>query len=901
MAGIDSVLASLDKAKGGSPAKTTSSLPVPKSMSSDPMAKLNQTWSKRAAALQAAGYDFNKHIAPVISSDKARVRAGGNAYGNQEAQQLVKALKTGKPPFTKSEHGHGGPLGFLGNAVSDVGSIAGGLINVPGAIAGDTSKLVHVLANTVEGKPGGLHWKGDQSFGQAWEDLSKAPLARMLPGVQTGEATFGNKGVGLGKQVGEHPVNTLLDVLPFASGAGKLLAGGTEVATEAGSINEALAAGKPLKAGARVIGKIPTGKLPLKSLKAGTTLSDEVTRFTHWMGSDKATTDYQRWGNIIKRQGPDVSKIPEAARYWDQLKAVRAQLSDIAGELKNRGIKEGDAIPEPFIKQMDTLKAREVRIQKQLGAYASAEYGMRILEHTKTGAEVASEMGQELSNGTLRSMFPTLPTTKLMEKGLDAKYVRLDRFLSKHGSSPLLKRGTKVMDRFIKEQMGKGFKTQDIYVPRYIDTALSHWQGKGWKMLDKPTDVFKYAVLTGPRHMVHIFTSNLVFSLLEQGPGVLREIPQAWRMARNPEEYIRDLAHGQGIWSDKFDFWRTDEIAAIAQGKTMGRMVKDAIAFLPRKSKMIEDLISDTSRASVYLFEHDKALSTGMGEGQAHIAALDMVNKTLMDIDGMSPFERTVLKRVIPFYAFERQVIRYMLRYPSDHPIRAAILAQIGALEAKDQPLDLPWKTDNLFFLGSPDSKGNVDAIDMKNFNPFRSVAGQNPLTLAGFLSSLHPGIQLLLKATGTNVLTATPELFPQLAVDPQTGGYTVRRPGLAATALETFIPPMQSIDNIIGLSNTLKSFKDSAGDNGNVYRRILMSNLNLPFTYYSNYNVPKAKLAFDSKYYAVAKQDVRNATGGDASQLDQYSTVPFGNREVTTKQLTDMLNQVAKLQKTGG
>lgn len=453
----------------------------------------------------------------------------------------------------------------------------------------------------------------------------------------------------------------------------------------------------------------------------------------------------------------------------------------------------------------------------------------------------------------------------------------------------------------LKTQLAEFYGTHQIYVPRWLFNAFTRDEklnaflrkSSGVGTFDKFTDLFKYAVLTGPRHVVHIFASNLVFGLLEK-PGAIFS-PHAWMrtldIMHHPEKWAETMPgmpRGMQLYrgaegevsklSDTLRQFKTDWMASLGQGKSLGRIFVERYGgAAPRAFRAWENYIMDFSRSMLFVYEHDRQLAKGFEETEAARAGQQLVLKTLMNTDDMAPIERGILRRVMPFYAFTRHLLRYMMRYPADHPFRTAVLANIGAREMADQKNDLPWKMDSLFFLGTPDQQGNVSAIDMKNWNPFRSMEGNNPFTLAGFLSEFHPGLQAMMQLSGGTPLSATPELFPQLTVDQVSGNLVAKHDGAIPTVLEDFVPPFSSLDMLFNLSGRFRTLQQSSKGGGtDVWRKQLFSYLNIPFVPFK-VNVKTEEAKFAAHWFSTAKADLKNAlSSGDTGSLWRYRMLPI-------------------------
>lgn len=403
--------------------------------------------------------------------------------------------------------------------------------------------------------------------------------------------------------------------------------------------------------------------------------------------------------------------------------------------------------------------------------------------------------------------------------------------------------------RFIKITKG-----QELLLPKGVAKALDQMGGRGLPFSGRALPgmgIYKMAVLTGPRHMAHVGFGGLTFMAVRE-PGAIRFIGAAHRMLKNGEFFpeIQQSLHNL----------HDDGLFHYATGRSMGRMLKA----IPEAANRLEQMWSDSYKVAVML--------KGEASGLTHEQALGLANKVLIDMDNMTAFERNIAKTVFPFYGFTKHILRYAFTMPVDHPIRTAILSNLSRIEQKDRGDSLPGTFNMLFFLGEPDSNGNVNAIDYKSVNPFRSM--YNTFTLAGVLSSVNPYLSATMEASGLNVLSATPELYPDLQVDPQTGQIVAKHNAsdIAMTALNAFVPEFSALDATLQLTNRMKGLKAS---NPDAFHRALWSSLNMPFSL-SGYNIPHEIQRLERKRYKAAQSDVSAAMqSGDFSDVMRYGVVP--------------------------
>lgn len=400
-----------------------------------------------------------------------------------------------------------------------------------------------------------------------------------------------------------------------------------------------------------------------------------------------------------------------------------------------------------------------------------------------------------------------------------------------------------------------------LVVPKGVARSLRMME-KQYKLplsgvYSKALNVYKFSVLTGPRHMVHVGIGGLTMAMLRE-PRTLLYLREASRMIREGQAPV-DLLHSI------YDL-PTDGVFHFAAGKTIARHFAEFVGDKATALARFEERVASMERVATMLAVEGKGLSRDIAMREAL--------KVYIDMDGMAPIERTVIRNIFPFYAFTKHIFRYLFTYPVDHPVRAAILARFGAMEQRDWDNGLPKKYQQIFFLGSPDSHGNVLSVDFKSINPFRSIS--NDFSLAGFLSSLNPIITAPFAAAGVNTLSATPELYPELAYDTTTGTLTAKRRDVIPTFISQFIPEYGLIDHFVNQTDRMRNLKANSPD---AYRRQLFSALNLPFAT-TNTNIPYEQEHTQINRYKGAQAAISGAKRSqDFAEVNRYNAVPVNGQ----------------------
>jgi hypothetical protein len=354
--------------------------------------------------------------------------------------------------------------------------------------------------------------------------------------------------------------------------------------------------------------------------------------------------------------------------------------------------------------------------------------------------------------------------------------------------------------------------------------------------------------------------------------GALNEALQSGALTKGMyEQHVDQLIAYRG-GSKAGEWWRNSQIGrGIHQGEV--------------RLNNLENMVTDMYRTATFINElrHN---------GANQEAALAAVNKTLVDVDNLTPFEKSTLTQFFPFWSFTRHTLQYVLTYPADHPLRASILAHVAQMTEETNQSGHPNRLSKLFYLGEPDALGNVTTVDFSNLNPFRSMAGA--FSMAGFLSGLAPEFQIALKQFGINTLTGTPSLHTNFSYDAYTGTNQATRPKVDPLSwAEAFIPQVSLLDHYLLFTDTMRQLKAS---NPEAYKRSVFQELNLPFAI-APINIYDVRAKSAAAQYRDAQQVVADAMRtGNTSNLRQYVAVPFEGRLYDGQQVANYIDHYDQL-----
>lgn len=148
-------------------------------------------------------------------------------------------------------------------------------------------------------------------------------------------------------------------------------------------------------------------------------------------------------------------------------------------------------------------------------------------------------------------------------------------------------------------------------------------------------------------------------------------------------------------------------------------------------------------------------------------SAIKSVNRFFNDYDRTSPFERTTLRRIFPYYKFFKHSTDLITKYPFEHPIKGQLARVIGAAALRDtketlEQYGMSWDRDV-----APHQQDSIpvmrenDPVTGKPVIWLASTKGANPFSqLSGYLAEqylqmLNPVVKVAIEqSTGINLFT---------------------------------------------------------------------------------------------------------------------------------------------------
>jgi len=400
--------------------------------------------------------------------------------------------------------------------------------------------------------------------------------------------------------------------------------------------------------------------------------------------------------------------------------------------------------------------------------------------------------------------------------------------------------------------------------------------------------------------MQEIRDPGAILTELAHFPSLLKavrggELPPELARFVDPAEFRDNILQG--------NYEQTiDGLTQFRAGKKLSEWLQDSvregefsISDIPRRADKIlktlnniENTTTDFYRTGILL--HD--LRHGAHKGNVE-AAMQAVHKTLIDVDNMTPWEQTVLKQIFPFWTFTKHIMRYVFTLPADHPIRAAILANLAQkVSAQGKGFTDPLRLQKLLFLGAPDAVGNVLTMDMSNLNPFRSMS--TVFTMGGFLSGLTPELQVVLRLTGINTLSGVPSLHQNFSYNAYTGSRVATAPKHNIfDFVSEFVPETQILDHYLLFTDTMRQLKKN---NPEQYARTFWQELNMPFAL-APINIYDLRAKSAAGQFLDAQQAVADAMRtGNTAPIRSFNEVPFQGQLYDANQLANYLDNFDRL-----
>ncbi len=440
----------------------------------------------------------------------------------------------------------------------------------------------------------------------------------------------------------------------------------------------------------------------------------------------------------------------------------------------------------------------------------------------------------------------------------------------------------------------------EIYVPRAVAKTLDDFQGKGGMfpythLYDKAMDVFRISALAlSPRFLVYNGIGGFVMTQARTGPGLVGRLREAAEMVKGnkmPTEISRGTAYAPPELTRQFDpriklrdpTQESKFMLGMAEGALLGDIWNKVQSF-SSKSFQLNEWFDNVYRAAAYLDEVDKLKATGASAETAAREGIKLANKVLQDWDAMLPWERTVMRRIFPFYGWMKHIIKYTFTLPFDHPMRVGIVTNFAEAEMKDRQEGLPQWMSGVFFMGTAGKDSKQWSFTTAGANPFSDVVDYVQFdsrewgsgALLGFLSQTSPLAGAILETTGVNPMTGRANLYPEIKYDPERGRLQAVAPTPFETLPSAFVPQVRGVWGLLelaGIKTPATQIRELRHRDPDAFHARIFSAFGIPFAPRRR-SVPeetvRAALARDQAATEAVNRALRTGIWEDALRYDR-------------------------------
>lgn len=325
------------------------------------------------------------------------------------------------------------------------------------------------------------------------------------------------------------------------------------------------------------------------------------------------------------------------------------------------------------------------------------------------------------------------------------------------------------------------------------------------------TDPWRFFMLTlNPSFYLHHIVGHMILASVQEGGFHLSDWSNAYKAARDKFMDLPEVT-GQNITQAELHtpgvVTYPDFRTALAQG---GK--REAANYVTQMSHRVI-AVSDSFARAVDYFARKR-------EGYTDMEALQHANTALVDYGNLSNNEKTFVRSVIPFYGFQKGILKIAMKMPADHPLVTNLLMQIGkwqtaqSVDANGNPLPSGYQGDvNL---------GPLGIRNLKNMSPFKDLGALT--TPAGLVSNFEYGIIATIRSglnapapftkAGTQV-NQYGQVVPKVTLLSQLGAALASSPQsqvLNGLQGNTSKGPLASALGFVGLPGATQTTLDNAG-----------------------------------------------------------------------------------------
>lgn len=388
-------------------------------------------------------------------------------------------------------------------------------------------------------------------------------------------------------------------------------------------------------------------------------------------------------------------------------------------------------------------------------------------------------------------------------------------------------------------------------------------------VFDKTTGMFRTSVLAlSPRWHIYNMVGGAIMLGAEDlrafAPSNIAKSLRLLKAARNGELVFPErMQFALGSVMKELDADRASFMTGLDEASKLQRFAESkagqATGKFVKGSYALNGWFDDVYRVMSYLNGEKQALGKGLSDDAAREVAMESVRRTSQVWVELSPFERQVLRKVFPFYSFTAKIMKLVTQYPFDHPVRAAVMANIAAAELADMGDALPTDWIATTGIGDVDEEGNQTRLNWRGLNPFNDVGDM--FTVAGFLQGMNPII-----ATVGEQLTGDP--YAEKVYNPETGKLEQPKPNLLRSLVGNTVPQASVAMATLGLD---KSMSDLKRTNPEAYQRMIASGMGFP-TGARTMNATRDKIMAElNRQTAQREAWAAFLRSGDTTEVEKY------------------------------
>lgn len=458
---------------------------------------------------------------------------------------------------------------------------------------------------------------------------------------------------------------------------------------------------------------------------------------------------------------------------------------------------------------------------------------------------------------------------------------------------------------------------KDVWVPKGVAKTLHDFSNAGGMfpftgLYDKAMDVFRISALAlSPRFLVYNALGGMVMTMARTDPGLLLHLRESAEMVkgnRMPTGISRGTAYAPPELTRQFSprLVLKDTDANFLWGMAEGSFLGDIFQKVQKaanKSFQMNEWFDNVYRSAAYLHEVDRMKGKGASAKAARESGIDLANKVLQDWDAMLPWERTVMRRVFPFYGWMKHILKYTFTMPFDHPTRVAVLSNFAEAEMRDRQEGLPQWLDSVLFVGKEGKDTKQWSFALTGANPFTDVVEYTQFdtrewgsgTILGFMSQTSPLLGVVQETLGVNPITARASLYPEVMYDNERGRIRPVVPSLFETLPKALVPQVVGVWGImesLGIGTPARQLRQLRSRDPDAFRSRILSSFGIPFSPKPRSRKQEAVRAGLARERAASDTVNRALRTGDWTMALRYERVRIRGHIWDVKELYRMARQ---------